>query len=64
MPKAMVGGETLVDAGASTLLKLAKKIDSTRMKSPSFLMVLTATGEYAYQRSDGVLVIPIAALKP
>lgn len=59
-----MGGETLVDAGASTLLKLAKKIDSTRMKSSSFLMVLTATGEYAYQRSDGVLVIPIAALKP
>ncbi len=58
------GGETLVDARASTLLKLAGKIDSTRMKSPSFLMVLTATGEYAYQRNDGVLVIPIAALKP
>ena len=59
-----LGGETLINAGAATLLKLADKIDATKMKRPSFLMVLVAVGEYAFRRSDGVLVAPIAALKP
>lgn len=33
------------------------------MKEPSFLMVLTAVGEYAYRREDGVYVVPAGALK-
>ena len=34
------------------------------MKEPSFLMVLTGIGEYAYKRpSDGVLVVPVGCLK-
>lgn len=32
------------------------------MKEPSFLMVLTATGNIAYKRKDGVLVVPIGTL--
>ena len=33
------------------------------MKKPSFLMVLTAVGQYAYKRpKDGVLVVPIEGL--
>ena len=59
-----LGGETLVSAGANTLLKLAAKIDTTKMKPPAFLMVIVATGEYAYTRSDGVIVAPIGALRP
>ena len=39
------------------------KIDTTKMKNPSFLMVLTATGKYAYKREDGVFVVPIGCLK-
>ena len=32
---------------------------------PSFKMVLTATGEYAYRRpDDGVIVCPLSALRP
>lgn len=58
-----LGGETLIEEGAKTLLKLSERIDTTRMKAPSFLMVLTATGAYAYQRNDGVLVVPISSLK-
>ena len=58
-----LGGENLIDQGASTLLELAGKIDIDRMKAPSFLMVLTATGDFAYRREDGVLVVPIACLK-
>lgn len=33
------------------------------MESPSFMMIVTATGAYAYQRKDGVLVVPIGCLK-
>ena len=28
-----------------------------------FLMVLTATGNYAYRREDGVYIVPIGCLK-
>ena len=58
-----LGGDTLIDEGAQTLKKLAAKIDTTRMHTPSFLMVLTAVGAYAYQRPDGVLVVPITCLR-
>lgn len=58
-----LGGEKLIEDGAKTLKKLSSKIDITRMKEPSFLMVLTAVGSYAYQREDGVFVVPISCLK-
>lgn len=58
-----LGGEKLIDEGASTLKELASKIDTTKMKKPSFLMVLTATGDYAFKREDGVLVVPVGTLK-
>lgn len=58
-----LGGETLIEAGAATLKLLASKIDTQKMKDPSFLMVLTAVGDYAYRRKDGVLVVPIGCLK-
>ena len=58
-----LGGDNLINHGASTLLSLAEKIDTTKMKSPSFMMVLTAAGDYAYRRDDGVLVVPIGCLK-
>jgi len=58
-----LGGDSLIEAGANTLKKLAEKIDTTKMKSPSFLMVLTGVGQYAYRRKDGVYVVPIGSLK-
>lgn len=59
-----LGGDRLIEEGVSSLKALAEKIDTDRMKAPSFLMVLTANGNYAYRRDDGVLVVPIGALKP
>ena len=54
----------MIKDGASTLIELAGKIDTTKMKKPSFLMVLTGIGDYAYKRpDDGVLVVPIGCLK-
>ena len=58
-----LGGETLIEEGAANLKKLANKIDTTKMESPSFMMIVTATGSYAYKRKDDVLVVPIGCLK-
>lgn len=58
-----LGGDSLIEEGVTTLKALACKIDTTRMKQPSFLMVLTAAGPYAYRREDGVYVVPVACLK-
>lgn len=59
-----LGGDRLIDSGAASLRRLAERIDTTNMKPPSFKMVLTATGDRAYSRTDGVFVCPIAALRP
>ena len=60
-----LGGANLIEKGAKTLLNLANKIDKDKMLMPSFLMVLTAIGDYSYQRpNDGVWVVPIGCLKP
>ena len=60
-----LGGDRLVDKGASSLLSVADKIDLTRMKKPSFLMVLVADGDFAYRRKeDGIIVCPIGCLRP
>ena len=58
-----LGGDSLIEEGASTLKELAGKIDTTKMKTPSFLMVMTGSGDYAYQRDDGVWVVPVGSLK-
>lgn len=60
-----IGGAELIKEGAESLKTLSSKIDSTRMKTPSFMMVLTGIGKFAYKRpEDGVLVVPIGCLKP
>lgn len=59
-----LGGKDLIDEGAKTLKILADKIDTNKMKKPSFMMVLTGIGDYAYKRpNDGVLVVPVGCLK-
>ena len=58
-----IGGETLIEEGAANLNSLANMIDTTKMKKPSFKMVLTAVGQYAYLRTDGVMIVPIGCLK-
>lgn len=59
-----LGGETLIEKGADAMERLASKIDTDRVKPPAFKMVLTAVGDCAYTRRDGVVVCPIAALRP
>ena len=59
-----LGGESLIGEGAKNLLLLEQKINTDKMYAPSFKMVLTAVGQYAYRRDDGVYVVPIGCLKP
>lgn len=58
-----LGGDTLIEEGAKSLKKLASKIDTDRMKEPSFMMVLTAVGKYAFKRDDGIWIVPVGCLK-
>ncbi len=58
-----IGGDSNISKGAETLKTLAGKIDTDKMKAPSFLMVLTGIGNFAYIRKDGVFVVPIGCLK-
>ncbi len=59
-----LGGDKLIEEGASTLKRLANQIDTSKMKAPSFLMVLGGAVPYAYRRQDGVYVVPVSCLKP
>ena len=58
-----LGGEKLINDGVTALKELAADIDTTRMPKPSFMMVLTAVGQYAFQRPDGVFVVPITCIR-
>jgi predicted AAA+ superfamily ATPase len=51
-----------IEQGAKNLVKFRDKIDTDRMRPPSFLMVLTA-GQFAVKRPDGVIVVPIGCLR-
>ena len=58
-----LGGDDLIEEGASSLLTLRNKIvEKSDEKAPSFLLVLTAVGS-SYKREDGVYVVPIGCLK-
>lgn len=55
-------GSRQIEDAANNLLALKNKIDVEKTGMPSFLMVVTG-GEFAYQRNDGVFVVPIGCLK-
>ena len=59
-----IGGHDLIEEGAANLVGLSRKIDTSKMNPPSFLMVMTGVGNYAYRRpQDNVLVVPAGCLK-
>ena len=59
-----LGGESLIDEGSDTLNALSGIVDTSRQGKVAFKMILTAVGDYAYQRPDGIVVCPIGSLKP
>ena len=57
-----LGGEDNIEKGSETLKALAAQIDTNKMNAPSFLMVLTGIGNYAYKRADGVFPVFVTFL--
>lgn len=55
-------GQKQIEEAAENLLTLSAKVDEKKMGKASFLMILTG-GQLAYQRKDGVWVVPIGCLK-
>jgi predicted AAA+ superfamily ATPase len=55
-------GSKEIEEAAKHLIALKNKVNTEKMREPSFLMILTGT-ELAYKRDDGVLVVPIGCLK-
>lgn len=58
-----LGGDKLIEEGVKNLKSMERKIDVNKMNKPSFLMVLTGIGNFAYKRNDGIYVVPIGCLK-
>lgn len=58
-----LGGEERINEGVANLMALANNIDTDKMPAPSFMAIIVGAGQYAYQRKDGVYVIPIGCLK-
>lgn len=57
-----LGGDKAIEEGKYTLNKLAENIDYNLMKKPSFKIVITGTGKYAYKDGD-TFIVPIGCLK-
>lgn len=58
-----LGGEEHINNGAASMIELSNNIDTDKMPLPTFMAVIVGVGKYAYQRKDGVYVIPIGCLK-
>lgn len=58
-----LGSDMGIADGVKSLTKLSGLIDTTKMQAPAFKMIITATGPYAYQRADGIYIVPITCLK-
>jgi len=56
-------GAAEFDPAAENLKRFVERVDTDRMRKPSFLMILSAT-EFAYRREDGIHVVPLGCLKP
>ncbi len=59
-----LGGDRLIQEAVSSLDAYSRLVESRKAPWPAFRMVLTAVGEYAYRRPDGIIVCPIGSLRP
>ena len=58
-----LGNEDDIAAASSSLLKIAKDIDTERTGKTAFLMVITKN-KTAYRDQNGVYIVPLSCLKP
>lgn len=57
-------GANKIDEGAKNLLNKKEEIEKEKGKAPSVFCVICGMSNAAYNRPDGVYVVPITALKP
>lgn len=53
-----------IEEAVARMNSLQDGLDTSKMFPPSFKMVVTGNGAYAYRRDDGVYVVPIGCLRP
>lgn len=58
-----LGGTANIELAAQNLLRLRQRVDVNRIGNPVKMVVVTGTG-YAYERPDGVAVVPVGTLRP
>ena len=58
-----LGGAAAIDKAARALRRLTDKLDRAKTGDPAKLVVITAGG-YAFERPDGIAVVPITSLGP
>ena len=59
-----LGGSDHIERAARSLLAVRRKINESKMGPAAKLVVITAADGYAYERPDGISVIPFFALGP
>lgn len=59
-----LGGDRAIDEAAQILHRLLAKLDIQNTQNPAFLAVLCAIAPSAYQREDGIWVLPVTNLGP
>lgn len=57
-------GANKIEEASKNLLKIKEEIEKVGGKAPSVLCVICGLTNASYQRTDGVYVVPITALKP
>ena len=58
-----LGGQKLIEEGVENLKALEKKIDTSKMPGPSFMLIVVGIGDFAYRREDGIYIVPIGCLR-
>ncbi len=59
-----LGGAQHIEEAAKSLRAVRSKVDESKMGEAAKLVVVTAADGYAYERPDGVCVVPLSALGP
>ncbi|NLL90533.1 MAG: ATP-binding protein, partial [Dehalococcoidales bacterium] len=57
-------GADAVDDAARALIEIRDALGAEGAKTPDALAVICGLSRFAYQREDGVYVVPITALRP
>ena len=57
-------GANKIEEASKNLLKIKEDIEKEKGRTPSILCVICGLTNAAYQRPDGVYVVPVTSLKP